>query len=470
MDQPGSAGQPSAAVRARSAAPTSPASGPSAACSTRANGRKPRPVRVCANSSRAGPQQQLPRGRHAPADDEHGRVEHRGQVGQPAAEPAPHRRCRSTARPGRPSAAAVSPPGRSSPRPTRRARACGRPPPATRRPARGRRGPARVRRRTSPSSRGCRRRTAVRPGTSVMCPYSQAIPYAPRYTEPSMTSPPPMPVPSVTHDDDRLALRGAEAVLGPRGGVRVVLDDQRQRDAACQRGAQRLVAPGEVRREQHGGVVVRDPAGGTDADRDHVVLGGAARRRRRDDRLDLLRRRTPACPAARGRAPGPARPRLRPRPSSRRCRLRSTNSFVRIARGRCAAPAAAGADRRAADPAVAGSPARRCRRARGTPTTSAVPASATRSVTSGRSPRSTRDELAQWAPLALDGRVPVGRGREGPAVPTPARHRSGASPRRRAASGARRARSRPLAPLTRRPQIRIGTKPHAQPSVRRSSR
>ena len=40
---------------------------------------------------------------------------------------------------------------------------------------------------------------------------------------------------------------GAETILGPRGSVRVVVDQDRQADSTGQGRAQRLVAPGEMR-------------------------------------------------------------------------------------------------------------------------------------------------------------------------------------------------------------------------------
>ena len=53
-------------------------------------------------------------------------------------------------------------------------------------------------------------------------------------------------------EDVAVADARAEPALRERGGVRVVVDHDRHADPLHQRGAQRLVAPGQVRREQHG--------------------------------------------------------------------------------------------------------------------------------------------------------------------------------------------------------------------------
>ena len=141
-----------------------------------------------------------------------------------------------------------------------------RPAPARRRRARGRRGPARVRTRTSPSSRGCRRRSAGRPARRS-CARTRSRPRTRRGTAmPPTTRPPPMPVPSVTHTTT------AGAAGGRRSGTRPRRPRWRRSrpitgrsDAVRQRIAQRLVAPGEVRREQHGRPVGGDPARRADA-------------------------------------------------------------------------------------------------------------------------------------------------------------------------------------------------------------
>ena len=64
----------------------------------------------------------------------------------------------------------------------------------------------------------------------------------------------------------------AEPALRERGGVRVVVHHHRDGDPLHQRGPQRLVAPGEVRREQHGRAGGVDEPGRPDADRRDVVL------------------------------------------------------------------------------------------------------------------------------------------------------------------------------------------------------
>ncbi len=55
-----------------------------------------------------------------------------------------------------------------------------------------------------------------------------------------------MPVPNVTHTST-CAAPGAEAELGPGGGVGVVLDEHRHADPVGQRVPQGFVAPGQVR-------------------------------------------------------------------------------------------------------------------------------------------------------------------------------------------------------------------------------
>ena len=69
----------------------------------------------------------------------------------------------------------------------------------------------------------------------------------------------------------RLAAAGAEPPLGPDRGVGVVLDHDRQPQPRADGLAQRLVAPGQVRGEQHVGAVGVDEAGRADADRVDLV-------------------------------------------------------------------------------------------------------------------------------------------------------------------------------------------------------
>jgi hypothetical protein len=81
-----------------------------------------------------------------------------------------------------------------------------------------------------------------------------------------------------THGEEHHRLgsvgRGAELELGPGRHVGVVLHHHRHRDMPDDLVAQRLVAPGQVGGEQHGGALGVDPAGGADADRVHLVGGG----------------------------------------------------------------------------------------------------------------------------------------------------------------------------------------------------
>src|SRR6478735_3716973 len=73
-------------------------------------------------------------------------------------------------------------------------------------------------------------------------------------------------------DDVRLSPGGTEGRLGPGRGIGVVVDGDRQGDALRQRVTQRLVAPGQVRREDDGRAVLGDEARGADAD-GHDVVG-----------------------------------------------------------------------------------------------------------------------------------------------------------------------------------------------------
>ncbi len=120
-----------------------------------------------------------------------------------------------------------------------------------------------------------------------------------------------------------LALRCAEAPLGPAAGVGVVVDHHRQSRTSRDRVAQRLVAPGEVRREQHGRLGRVDESRCTDADGGDVVLA-AKLLGDLGDRVDhggRLGGRRLALAAGRGCAR--PRRRLRRRSWCRRCRCRS---------------------------------------------------------------------------------------------------------------------------------------------------
>ena len=90
-------------------------------------------------------------------------------------------------------------------------------------------------------------------------------------------------------DGEPLAVAGAEASLGPGGGIGVVLDHQRQPGALFDRGPQRLVAPGQVGREQHGGAGGVHEPGRAQPGRLHVVVGGQLPDAVGDDALNLVR-------------------------------------------------------------------------------------------------------------------------------------------------------------------------------------
>ena len=183
-----------------SAAPTNPASGPSAAATIE------RLRAVAAADERARerlpgrPEQQLAGVRDPAADDDRARVERRGHPGQPDAEPA------ADVGEQLDGERVAVPRGLGDQR-------AGQPGRRRRRPGRAGRGPPASRRSTS--SRASR--TSALPeaycsqqprlphsqrwpsGTTCMWPNSPAIPLAPRNTRLSMTSAPPMPVPRVMH-------------------------------------------------------------------------------------------------------------------------------------------------------------------------------------------------------------------------------------------------------------------------------
>jgi hypothetical protein len=87
----------------------------------------------------------------------------------------------------------------------------------------------------------------------------------------------------------RLAVAGPEAGLAPGGGVGVVLDHHREAGALLDRGPQRLVAPGQVGREQDGGAGGVDEPGRAQAGRLDLVLGGQLTDAVGDDVLGLGR-------------------------------------------------------------------------------------------------------------------------------------------------------------------------------------
>ena len=68
-----------------------------------------------------------------------------------------------------------------------------------------------------------------------------------------------------------VAAGGTEPRLGPGRGVRVVLHHDRAAEPLLHSLLERLVAPGQVRREQHGGARAVDEAGGAEADGGDLV-------------------------------------------------------------------------------------------------------------------------------------------------------------------------------------------------------
>ena len=159
-----------------------------------------------------------------------------------------------------------------------------------------------------------------------MWPNSPAMPCRPRCTWPSMMSAPPMPVPRVmttTCDSPRAAPKHASAQAAALASLSTVIGRPMRCD---ERVAQRLVAPGQVRREDDGRAVLGDEARGADADGDDVV-GSDRRAAPRPHRRWCPRRRRARSSGAgcrRGRARGwrRSRRRRRRRPSCRRCRCR----------------------------------------------------------------------------------------------------------------------------------------------------
>ena len=90
-------------------------------------------------------------------------------------------------------------------------------------------------------------------------------------TRPPSTMPPPMPVPRLTMTrwlSPRPAPKRCSAHTAALASLSTKIG---RRHPLAERLAQRLVAPREVRREDDGGPVGRDEAGGPDADRGDVV-------------------------------------------------------------------------------------------------------------------------------------------------------------------------------------------------------
>ena len=240
------------AARARSAAPTMPASWPS--CGGPDLGE--RPVAAAGQGPLEGRtgrvEQQFTRLGHAAADHEAGRVEDRGQVGQALAEPAAHdleaaqrgrvafgRRLGDLA-------------GRKCPQafPRPAAAAASRPPACAWR--------------TRAPRRPGRCRCVLLPAAPV--PAAAQPPVRDDPDVPGLAGHAPAAAVQLAADDDggadpgpdrdqhhvAVSARGAEPRLGPGRGVRVVLDHDRAAESLLDPLLERLVAPGQVRREQHG--------------------------------------------------------------------------------------------------------------------------------------------------------------------------------------------------------------------------
>ena len=98
--------------------------------------------------------------------------------------------------------------------------------------------------------------------------------------------------PEVDHDQMALPPAGAEPPLGPTGGIGIVVDRDGQPDPVEQGVAQRLLTPGQVRREDDGGAISPDEPGGSDADGAHLAwahLGDQVFDDTHDGALDDLR-------------------------------------------------------------------------------------------------------------------------------------------------------------------------------------
>ena len=67
--------------------------------------------------------------------------------------------------------------------------------------------------------------------STIWWPISPALPFAPRWSRPSIITPPPMPVPSVTHTSVRAPRPAPDATLGQRERPRVVDERDRQAEA-----------------------------------------------------------------------------------------------------------------------------------------------------------------------------------------------------------------------------------------------
>ena len=242
--------------------------------------------------------------------------------GEPDAQPSPTS-VRSSIESGSPSRAASvicgPQPAGSPPASSRRRCAIGE---LARRPARARLVRGRCRRRTAPSSRGCRTRSGGR----------SRRPACGRTPRPSRRAAvdaavddqaPPMPVPRVDAHDEPVPAPGAEAALRRGGGVGVVVDDHRQPHPVGHGVAERLVPPGQVGREHDHGA--RSASTKPAAPMPTAAMSCAAARTR--DQVDdgVLDRRTswPTVSTARlveNRPGGVDHP--GERPSCRRCRCR----------------------------------------------------------------------------------------------------------------------------------------------------
>ena len=174
-----------------------------------------------------------------------------------------------------------------------------------------------------------------------MCPNSPAMPYRPRCGAPSVTIPPPMPVPSVTQTrwvSPRPAPKRHSAHAAALASFSTTTGRPRTPVSASRSGSSRQARWGANRTRARVGV---DEPGGADPDGDDVVRGLELLHDLDDrglhggGRLRLRRRRA----GGPGRAPRPARRPHRRRPWCRRCRRRRRGSRPAGQVGRADEPA-----------------------------------------------------------------------------------------------------------------------------------
>ncbi len=291
-----------ASVRARSAAPTRPASLPSCAATMLRLGAVAAAGQLAAERLTGGAEQQVTGGTDPAADDEHAGVERGGEVGHADAEPAADLREQLAGELvavagglGDERAGEVLRPPLHPVEQVGDDRAAGRHQPAGlahQRVAGGVLLPAAL----------VAALAADAVGHHLHVPELAGDAEAPADDAPAQHDAAADAGAEVDHDQVALAAAGAEAVLGPDRGVGVVVDEDRQRHPLAQGLAQRLVAPGEVRREDDGGPVGGDEPRGPDADRRDVV--GAALEQLLDDRDDGVLDHPRGGRAVRGVAPG----------------------------------------------------------------------------------------------------------------------------------------------------------------------